>query len=124
MFIEKKMYLAKTVVVASLLYATPKALTYLSTAPDSIVGHVDRLRVKIHDLKETSRDLVGEKSWFIMTQVFANNAWVASLITSYLLYSSGQSVDTHAKRLNIVSAMASFTTVVWLARKAFNSIRS
>lgn len=105
-------------VVALALYAAPKGLTYLCTAPPMTASRVDQLRERMAFVRNRVKDVVGEKAWFILTDVVADNAWIAFVAFSYLTFGLPPISNTGGA-INAGTAYFSFCVVSWLARFAF-----
>ena len=113
-------------VIGLALYAAPKALTYLCTAPETTANRVDRLREKMALVRDQFKDLVGGKAWFILTDVIADNAWISFVAFSYLTFGLPP-IQNVGGAINAGTAYFSFCVVSWLSRfavvKAFPSSR-
>lgn len=115
-------------ITALCLYATPKILTYLCTDPDPATeARTGQWRSKLATVQNQFKEFVGAKAWFIMTDVIADNAWISSLVFSYLT-KEVQPAKNLEGLVTTSNAYFTFCAASWVARflcvKAFPSTRS
>ncbi len=108
--------------VGAISYGLPKALTYLCTRPDATLpqSRLDLLRGEMASLQERINNLVGDKVWFIATDVLADNACLASLII--LCISKKHPLASFDNAITTLSAFLSFSTALCAIR--FYSVKA
>ena len=105
------------VTISGALYAAPRALEYFCTKPPEVHSRLDRLREKMANLTEISKTLIGERTWFIITDVFSKNAWISFLTIQYLTRNNPP-ISTAAQTTELVSAFVVFCTATAFAKHA------
>ena len=119
----------QTAAISTLLYLVPKALTYLCTRPlPEVEGIFNQMRENLSHLQEQTKDLIGEKSWFILTDVVADNLWLSFLLLKSLTYKQSKGLfENFDRSLQTTAALVSFCATAWLIRlsivKAFPSTK-
>jgi len=108
----------QTGAISALLYAVPKGLTYICTKPDSSSQELtDQFREKMADLKESSEALLGGKTWFVLTDIIADNGWISFLFFKYLTYERKESSFGNLDNcLQTTASLASFCVAAWAIR--------
>jgi hypothetical protein len=91
-------------------YLTPNALSWLCT---SVPGNkrIDQLRRGMAFLQEEIKGSVGRKTWFVLTDIVADNAWIAFSTLSYLARGKKTIEPSEA-----ATAWFSFCAGAWLIR--------
>lgn len=113
--------MTQAILVGALLYVTPKILTYLCTRPDALDGRVARLREKMAYMQESLKEILGERKWYVMTDIIADNAWISYLFFAYLTHGVNpwRNMDETIKAL---AALVVFCGNGWLCRFGIVSI--
>lgn len=120
----------KIAVMATILYAIPKGLTYLCTKPEAEAQSIlDLFKERMAYLQEETKVCLGNKGWFVLTDVIADNGWIAYVVFRYLTNNQKESLfQNFDKTLDTTAALISFCTASWLIRfgvvKAFPWTRS
>ncbi len=109
------MFIVKTLSISGMLYLAPKAFAYFSTKPEEVHTRLDRLREKIAGFSEASKTILGERAWFVLTDVFSKNAWISFLAISYLTRNQ-QPFETVVRGIEVASAFFVFCTAAAFAR--------
>lgn len=79
------MILARTLFLGAALYALPKAATYLCTKPSMPASQrIEQIQGKMIFFQERLRDILGNRQWYILTGIVADNAWISYFALSYL----------------------------------------
>lgn len=99
------------------VYATQKMFHFLATAPnDSLNERMRQIRDRVFECRQLVKDRVSDRSWFIMTNVMADNAWVAATLLTYL--AGGRAFESVEMGINSITALAGFCSLSCLVRFA------
>ena len=116
----------RVISVGTFLYVTPKAISALCDRPAHSTDRlVDRLREKMAIFRDNLRTLLGDRTWFVLTEVVADNAWISFLVLSYLTHGAPLFINV-SRGLDEASALFGLCSVAWLVRlggsRAFGSL--
>ncbi|MBF8263154.1 MAG: hypothetical protein HW387_819 [Parachlamydiales bacterium] len=119
--------LVESATVGLVVYVGQKALDFLSKQPNkSSDPRLNRIRQAMLTCRNLVKENVSDKTWFVLTNVLLDNAWIASTILTYLV-NKGE-LSRPEQKINAVTAFAAFTAAAWLVRfaaaKAFLASRN
>ncbi len=111
--INKEIYMNistyQTVAITTFLYLAPKGLTYLCTNPGlEAKERFDRLRQTLSNLQEVTKDILGKKTWFVLTNCIADNLWLSFICFRYLNCIK-RPFENFEKSLDSVNALVSLS---------------
>ncbi len=79
------MTLMTSVVASTVAYGLPKIAGYLCKRPEDLSHtRLEKIREHLASLQEKTELVVGQKMWFVLTEVISDNAWVSLLVLNYL----------------------------------------
>ncbi len=110
----------QTAAISALFYLVPKGLTYLCSHPGAAhvaEGHFDKMRKNFSELRESAKDILGEKTWFILTDIVADNLWFSFLFFKHLTSIQEKNLFRNFdKSLETITALFGFCTATYVVR--------
>lgn len=112
----------KAVASSAVAYGLPKLMSYLCARPDPLSqAKLDRLRNRLAFLQEVTREVLGQKTWFVLTEVVADNAWLSLLVLNYL--ASGVEGSLNAEQISaMVTGFVAFGGLSWMSRYGLTKV--
>jgi hypothetical protein len=105
------------ILVGIAVYASQKAVDLLVRSPDGSANErVRQVRERVWECRQRIREQISDRAWFIMTDVIADNAWIAAALLTYL--AGGRAFESVEMGINSVAALAGFCSLAWLVRFA------
>ena len=110
------MALITSALASTVAYGLPKIAGYLCKRPED-VSHtrLERIRERFAALQEKTELVVGQKMWFVLTEVISDNAWVSLLVLNYLRSTVVGPLEIE-QTLAYATGLVAFGGLSWMTR--------